>query len=125
MIRRPPRSTLFPYTTLFAEDFSGNTTGARNWETYSQRFGNPIFDQTVRDYSLFTEDQFRVNSHLTLHYGLRYEYSALPQPKQANPDYPDSGRIGSAKTNLAPRVGGAVAFNHTRTVVRGGYGIFY
>jgi hypothetical protein len=111
--------------TSFAQDFSGNTTGARNWETYTQRFGNPIFDETVRDYSLFTEDQLRVNSHVTLHYGLRYEYSTLPQPKQANPDYPDSGHIPSVKTNLAPRVGGAVAFNHARTVVRGGYGIFY
>jgi hypothetical protein len=111
--------------TSFAEDYSGNTTGARNWETYSQRFGNPIFDETVRDYSLFTEDQLRVNSRVTLHYGLRYEHSALPQPKQANPDYPDSGHIGSAATNLAPRLGGAVAFNRARTVVRGGYGIFY
>jgi hypothetical protein len=106
-------------------DYSGNTTGARNWETYSQRFGNPIFDETVRDYSLFTEDQFRVNSRVTLHYGLRYEHSALPQPKQANPDYPDSGHIGSAGTNLAPRFGGAVAFNRARSVVRGGYGIFH
>ena len=106
-------------------DFSGNTTGARRWQTYSQRFGNPVFDETVRDYGLFAEDQFRVNSRVTLHYGLRYEYSALPQPKQANPDYPESGHIPSVKTNLAPRFGMAVAFNRSRSVVRGGYGIFY
>ena len=111
--------------TSFAKDFSGNTTGSRNWATYSQRFGNPVFDETVRDYSLFTEDQFRVNSRLTLHYGLRYEYSALPQPKQANPEYPESGHIRSSATNLAPRFGAALAFNRSRSVVRGGYGIFY
>jgi hypothetical protein len=111
--------------TSFAKDFSANTTGARSWATYSQRFGNPVFDETVRDYSLFTEDQFRVNSRLTLHYGLRYEYSALPQPKQANPEYPESGHIPSSATNLAPRFGAALAFNRTRSVVRGGYGIFY
>src|SRR5256885_3789832 len=29
MIRRPPRSTLFPYTTLFRSDLAGRTTAAR------------------------------------------------------------------------------------------------
>src|SRR5256886_6305934 len=29
MIRRPPRSTLFPYTTLFRSEFSADETGAR------------------------------------------------------------------------------------------------
>src|SRR5260221_2051985 len=28
MIRRPPRSTLFPYTTLFRSEFEGRVTGA-------------------------------------------------------------------------------------------------
>src|SRR5256885_13019826 len=28
MIRRPPRSTLFPYTTLFRSDHPGSTSGA-------------------------------------------------------------------------------------------------
>ncbi len=111
--------------TSFALDFSGNTAGARNWETYSQRFGAPVFDETVRDYSLFAEDQFRINSRVNIHYGLRYEYSQLPQPKQANPDYPSSGYLHSVATNFAPRIGAAVAFNRARSVLRGGYGIFY
>src|SRR5260370_15518683 len=29
MIRRPPRSTLFPYTTLFRSDFTGCVTSVR------------------------------------------------------------------------------------------------
>ena len=45
--------------TSFALDFSGNYEGARNWQTYTQRFGNPAYDETVRDFSFFTEDQFR------------------------------------------------------------------
>ena len=48
--------------TSFALDFSGNTPGARRWQTYSQRFGDEIFDETIRDYSLLREDQFHVNS---------------------------------------------------------------
>jgi hypothetical protein len=111
--------------TSFALDFSGNTRGARNWQTYSQRFGNPIFDESTRDYSLFGEDQFRLSSRVTLHYGLRYEYTSLPQPKQGNPDYPESAHLHSVGTNFAPRVGAAFAFNHSRSVVRAGYGIFY
>src|SRR5256885_14521059 len=42
MIRRPPRSTLFPYTTLFRS--FGDYAGRPKWETVLQ-----IPDQRVRD----------------------------------------------------------------------------
>src|SRR2546425_4918162 len=32
MIRRPPRSTLFPYTTLFRSSCGGMTRGGKGWE---------------------------------------------------------------------------------------------
>ncbi|PWU12041.1 MAG: hypothetical protein C5B51_01475 [Terriglobia bacterium] len=111
--------------TSFAQDFSGNTAGARRWQSYSQRFGNQIFDESIQDYHFFAEDQFRWGSSLALHYGLRYEYSALPQPPAANPEYPESGRVPSSKTNLAPRFGLSLGFNRGRSVVRLGYGMFY
>ena len=41
---------------------------------------DPIFNESVRDYSLFTEDQIWAGSRVTLHYGLRYDYTSLPQP---------------------------------------------
>ena len=56
------------------------------------------------DYGFFTEDQFRVNSRVTLHYGLRYEYTSLPQPAQANPDYPDSGQYPFGENQLCAAV---------------------
>src|SRR3712207_7811343 len=34
MIRRPPRSTLFPYTTLFRSDFSPRATAARHCDAH-------------------------------------------------------------------------------------------
>src|ERR1035441_6595614 len=37
MIRRPPRSTLFPYTTLFRSPGSTPTAGWRNWLTPARR----------------------------------------------------------------------------------------
>src|SRR2546421_7997010 len=35
MIRRPPRSTLFPYTTLFRSRFSNNQLGIFNYSIFS------------------------------------------------------------------------------------------
>src|SRR2546430_3697790 len=60
MIRRPPRSTLFPYTTLFRS--------------------------TSPTYSFFLQDNFRATSRLTLNYGARYDLQVLPQPPVCNPD---------------------------------------
>src|SRR5467141_4331282 len=37
MIRRPPRSTLFPYTTLFRSGACGNLPGAAGCELHRQR----------------------------------------------------------------------------------------
>ena len=123
----PNRNGSYEYATFtdFALDFSGNTARARNWQSYSQRFGNPVFDATVRDYGFFAEDQFRAAANVTLQYGLRYEYTALAQPPQENPEYPGTGRIPAVRTNFAPRVGAVWALDRARTVLRGGFGIFY
>jgi len=111
--------------TLFAQDFSGNTTGARRWRTFSQTFGNPRIETTVREYAFFAQDQFRMTAKLTLNFGLRYDYTHIPQPRLVNPDYPQTGRIPSPKTTFGPRAGMAYAFNNARTVLRAGYGVFH
>src|SRR5258708_17717615 len=41
MIRRPPRSTLFPYTTLFRSDFVGCDAGSTDSGPYYLGSGNP------------------------------------------------------------------------------------
>ena len=110
----------------FALDFSGNTTGAKHWQSYSQTFGNPITDSTIRDHAFYAQDQFRVTPKLTLNYGLRYEYAALPQPTITNPDYPQTGHIPSATLNLAPRIGVAYSLGASgKTVLRAGYGVYH
>ena len=109
----------------FALDFSGNTTGIKHWQSYFQTFGNPVTDTTIRDNAIYIQDQFRVLPKLTLNYGLRYEYAALPQPAITNPDYPQTGHIPSGTLNLQPRIG--VAYNlgsSGKTVIRAGYGIY-
>lgn len=115
----------YPSFTAFAQDFTGNTTGARRYTTYSQRFGNPVVDTVIWDFAFYAQDQFRLTPNLTLNYGLRYDVSKIPQPEVFNPDFPATGRINSAKTNFAPRAGLAYSFNDGRTVLRAGYGVFH
>jgi hypothetical protein len=111
--------------TAFAMDFSGNAARAKNWTTYSQRFGEPRVETTIRDLNWYAQDQFRVTPSLTLNYGLRHEVAFLPQPRIFNPDYPETRRIPQTRKNFAPRLALAYAFNQAETVLRAGYGIFY
>jgi len=118
-------SYTYASATKFALDLTGNTTGAKNWQTFSQAFGTKTTDFTTRDWSFFAQDQFRVSNSFTLNYGIRYDYSQLPQPKVVNPDYPQTGRIPTFAGQVGPRVGFAYAFNKSRTVLRVGYGLFH
>jgi hypothetical protein len=115
----------YPTFTAFAQDFSGNTTGGKRWQSYSQRFGEPVVDTTIKDFNWYLQDQFRVTKNLTLNYGIRYEKAFLPQPTRPNPEYRQTGFINSPSKNFAPRFGLAYAFDDNKTVLRAGYGIFF
>lgn len=109
----------------FALDFSGNTTGLKHWQSFAQGFGNPEVQFAIQDNGFYAQDQFRVLHNLTINYGLRYEYAALPQPTITNPDYPQTGHIASGTRNFQPRVGIAYTLGKDgKTVIRAGYGIY-
>jgi hypothetical protein len=110
--------------TNFALDYSGNTTGAKHWQSYQQAIGNPTVNTTIADYSFYLQDQWRIAPNLTFNYGARYEYSHLPQPPKCNPDYPQTCHINSPTTDLMPRLGLAYSLDN-KTVLRAGYGMFY
>jgi len=120
------RAGSYNYSTwaAFAQDFSGNTTGGKRWNTFSQTIGNPILDFRTTDYAFFAQDQFRATNKLTLNYGLRYDFSDLPSATVVNPHYPQTASIHEPKKNFAPRFGFAYSVS-PQTVVRGGYGLFY
>ena len=121
-----PAYGFYTYQTVtqFAQDFSGNTSGAKNWQSYSQAFGNPVVDATIGDYGFYAQDQYLITPKLTVNYGVRYEYAQLPQPKIVNPDYPQTGHIATGRYNLAPRLGVAYSLNE-KTVVRAGFGMYH
>ena len=118
-------SYVFGSVTDFALDYSGNLSGAKHYQTYSQTFGSWITDTSFRDYSFYAQDQFRVTPALTINYGLRYELEQFSQPTLSNPAYPQTARIPQSNLNFAPRIGIAYSFNGSKTVLRAGYGIFY
>jgi outer membrane receptor protein involved in Fe transport len=82
------------------------------------------------EYGFFAQDDWRVNTKLTLNLGLRYDYQKIAKPPISNPNAAlvaagfDTGFRPSDKNNLAPRIGFAYAFD-AKTVLRGGYGMFY
>ena len=116
----------FPSFSALAADLTGNTTGAKDWQTFSQTIGNPVVNLTIKDYAFFVQDQYKLTPRLTLNLGARYDYSDLPQPTVTNPDYPATGRIPTFSHEIAPRVGFAYALDqNNKTVVRAGYGIFF
>src|SRR5437870_513003 len=116
----------YSYATLnnFALDFAGNTAGLKNWTTYSQAFGNPLVDIKLNTYGFYGQDQFRITPDIVVSYGVRYDYTSIPQPSVVNPDYPQTGSIHSAKDNIAPRAGISYRLN-SQTAVRAGYGMFF
>src|SRR5256885_15635791 len=122
MIRRPPRSTLFPYTTLF-----------RSPTTYIQGIGNSKqpFDNTPMGF--FAQDSWKATRKLTFNYGVRYDVELTPLFSPATSVNAAAEKalgvvegIPRDHNNVAPRFG--VAWNPAgdgKTVIRAGYGLFY
>jgi hypothetical protein len=118
-------SYTYPTVTSFALDYSGNTTGAKNWSAFSQTFGNPLVDYTIKDVGFYLQDQFKVTDRLTVTLGARYEHTFAPPPPPANPLYPLTGApIHTGTMDLMPRIGLAYKIND-KTVVRAGMGTFF
>jgi hypothetical protein len=110
--------------TAFAQDYTGNTTGAKNWTSYSQTFGNPVADYTIKEYSWYAQDQWKVSSRFTATLGIRWDKSSVPNFPIVNPDFPQTGYIHTPNDNIAPRIGFAYRIDN-KTVARAGYGIYY
>src|SRR5260221_5996223 len=76
MIRRPPRSTLFPYTTLFrstgwrpGKGSACWTTGCPNWPGGDRKSTRLNSSHTVISYAVFCLKKKNVTSVKRLHHG--------------------------------------------------------
>jgi hypothetical protein len=117
-------------TSSTATGWTGNIPCYAN---FYQGFGNPVFAVTTTDYAGFGQDNWKVTPTLTLEFGLRYDYEALPSPApgliaatSTFTPYAQLSNHPSDKNNIGLRVGFAKdLLGNGKTVVRGGYGIFY
>src|SRR5260370_21222007 len=95
MIRRPPRSTLFPYTTLFRSPLSRKLTTLAGVPTlYIQALDDPELAETTQQMFLRSEEHTsELQSHLNLVCRLllekknKYQKDKIPHPQ----DRYDSG----------------------------------
>jgi outer membrane receptor protein involved in Fe transport len=116
----------YTYQTVnaFALDYSGPTVGGKNWQSYSQTFGNGAVDYAIKDIGFYVQDQWRATSRLTVNMGVRYEYAALPKPTVCNQAYTLTCQTSSTPDNLGPRLGLSYRIND-KTVLQAGYGLFH
>src|SRR2546427_9447211 len=80
MIRRPPRSTLFPYTTLFRSALAGSPEAATFDEAQHK-----VLDNTLRDFRLGGAELDRKSTRLnSSHSQISYAVFCLKKKKKHN-----------------------------------------
>jgi hypothetical protein len=85
--------------------------------------GASEYTQKEHFFSAFVQDKWKVNRHLTLSLGVRYDLERIPLPQNDNPEL-DEAPVD--RNNVGPRVGFAYDPKADgRMVLRGGYGRFY
>lgn len=96
------------------------------YNNIQQEFGKPEFTFATNEYAAFIQDDWKIQPHLTLNFGLRYEFEQMPSPQIPNAAIADTESFPSSKFSFGPRFGFAwLPFGDDKTVIRGGYGVYY
>ncbi len=93
---------------------------------FVQALGPGTYEFSTDDLAFFFQDDWRVQPHVTVNFGLRYETELMPSPQVPNSALPLTSKFPSDFKDFGPRVGFAWDITgNGKTVVRAGYGIFY
>ena len=136
------------FNELFTSDLTTDTGGSAlatfliGFPVSAYRDGQKgSFGMRWTEFSAYAMDDFRLNDKLTLNLGVRYDLFTPPIEQYnrlanfdfatglfVSPQQPGVSRSGNVKTdhnNFAPRIGFAWTPWNEKTVIRGGFGIFY
>lgn len=91
--------------------------------SYARNFGNPSIDLRRTEWHSFAQDDWKMSPNLTMNFGLRYELNTAT--REAKNRIAANSPLPTDVNNFAPRIGFAWATQNGKTVVRGGYGIYY
>ena len=114
----------YPTLTSFADDFSGNSAGHKDYTNFTQGFGLPVVDLHTKRLGVYAQDTWRPTPRATIDFGLRWEKTFIPQPVDTNPIFFQSGTISSPNLDAALRLGLAYQLD-SHTVIRLGAANFY
>lgn len=119
-------SGAFTYASISTWLLDFSIPATKGYTNFTQGFGPLEFIFKTRDYNFFYQHDIRVDSNLTLNFGMRYEYQKKPAPQLPNPLVPRTAVFPADKNNFGPRVGFALSFGtNNENVIRAGYGMFY
>jgi hypothetical protein len=93
---------------------------------YIQGYGHSAAVGSVKDLSLFAQDEWSIGGNLSINAGLRYQVQAPPGYTYRIAGYPDAYEYPPDHNNFAPRT--SIAWNpdgHGRTGIHTAYGLFY
>ena len=122
---RPAVTPLDQYLNTLRSSIDPATQRAFTYTQLSQDLGENSVKLRFNFINLFVQDEYRINSRLTLNLGVRYELILFPILDDKAP-YELSRRINKDKNNIAPRIGLSYSpFKDGKTVIRAGYGLFY
>ncbi|HEY0321456.1 MAG TPA: TonB-dependent receptor [Pyrinomonadaceae bacterium] len=140
-----PRLANSPFPrALRPEDLAAAGTPTGLFLTLSR--GTSAINLKYYQLNFFGQDEWRINEHLSVNYGLRYEYNTVPQESsnriESTFNAPELALLPGLRqyiqnrtsiydpdrNNFGPRVGLAYSnnfFGNKTTVIRAGYGLYY